>query len=124
MVTTSYFANRRVINKLSISRFSPNWYSGPELKILAPSSKLLRLYKSGQVDAEEYTHIFNKQLSNLDCKDVYNQILSYGKDVSLLCYEKPSDFCHRRLVAMWIEEELRIEVPEFGFGTQGMRKLF
>lgn len=26
------------------------------------------------------------------------------KDICLVCYERPSDFCHRRLVADWLIE--------------------
>lgn len=28
--------------------------------------------------------------------------LSGGKDIALICYEKPTDFCHRHLVAEWL----------------------
>ena len=27
-----------------------------------------------------------------------------GKDIALICYEKPSDFCHRHLVAEWLNK--------------------
>lgn len=27
-----------------------------------------------------------------------------GKDICLICYEKPNDFCHRHLVADWFRE--------------------
>ena len=27
-----------------------------------------------------------------------------NKDICLMCYEKPSDFCHRHLVANWLNE--------------------
>jgi hypothetical protein len=30
----------------------------------------------------------------------------------LLCWELPGQFCHRRLVAEWLEKNLLIEVPE------------
>ena len=28
--------------------------------------------------------------------------MSGGSNVALVCYEKPSDFCHRHLVAGWL----------------------
>ena len=115
MLTTSYFANlAKVSNPLSISRFSPSWYRGPELKELAPSAQLLRGYHRGNTDELGYEVEFEKQLSALDAKAIYAKILSFGENVSLLCYEKPGDFCHRRLVAEWLERELEIEVPELG----------
>ena len=33
--------------------------------------------------------------------------------IALVCYEKPSDFCHRHLVAKWINENTNIEVREY-----------
>jgi uncharacterized protein (DUF488 family) len=31
-----------------------------------------------------------------------------------LCHEKAGEFCHRRLIADWLNRELGIEVPELG----------
>jgi uncharacterized protein YeaO (DUF488 family) len=33
--------------------------------------------------------------------------------LALLCYEKPRDPCHRRIVAEWLEKGNGISVPEF-----------
>lgn len=30
--------------------------------------------------------------------------LDYHPNIVLLCYEKPTDFCHRHLVAQWLIE--------------------
>ena len=30
----------------------------------------------------------------------------------MLCWEPPGKFCHRRLVAKWLEEHLGVDVPE------------
>jgi hypothetical protein len=49
-------------------------------------------------------------LSKLDPQKVYDDL----KDSVLLCYEKPGDFCHRRLVAAWIETALNEPVEEYG----------
>jgi len=35
-----------------------------------------------------------------------------GEDAILLCYEGIFQFCHRRLVAKWLEEQLNITVDE------------
>jgi len=55
---------------------------------------------------------FNEQvLDKLNATDVVLDFsrLSYDynigkKDVCLICYEKPSDFCHRHLVAEWLNK--------------------
>lgn len=116
MLTTSYFANRKVLNGLAICAFPPKWYNGPVYEDLAPTPKLLMAYKNGQIDQDEYTHIYNRYLKKLNCQEIYDEIMRYGTNVSILCYEKPGDFCHRHLVAEWIENELGIAVPEFGTG--------
>ena len=55
-----------------------------------------------------------RQLAKLDAAKVYDDL----KDCVLVCFESPKDlasgkkFCHRRMVAGWIETELGIVVPE------------
>ena len=34
-------------------------------------------------------------------------------DCVLLCYEKPGDFCHRHILANWLEENFGFKVEEF-----------
>ena len=63
-----------------------------------------------------YTRKFNQHLATLNPQAVYNELaaLSGGKDVVLLCHEKEGDFCHRHLVARWLEANLHITVKELG----------
>lgn len=111
-IYTSYFGNVRKlpdgIVPISIARQAKFW---PGLKFfsLAPDSETLKMRK------EEYTERFNKILSKLQVESVLEELIaiSEGKDIALLCYEKPGDFCHRRLVAEWIEKETGMEVPEY-----------
>lgn len=65
-----------------------------------------------------YTRKFNLHLSALNPQQVYNELaaLSNGQDVVLLCHEKEGDFCHRHLVARWLETNLNITVKELGRG--------
>jgi hypothetical protein len=60
----------------------------------------------------DYDAHFAEILANLDPVEVYQTL---GENAVLLCWEKPGDACHRRLVAEWLERHLGIEVPEFGF---------
>lgn len=63
---------------------------------------------------ELYKTEYFKQLAELDASKVYGDL----KDCVLVCFESPKDlmsgkkFCHRRMVAGWIEHELGIIVPE------------
>ena len=52
-----------------------------------------------------------KYLSNLDPNKVYNDL---DKSV-LLCYEKSYEFCHRNIVAAWLEKNLGVKVVECEF---------
>ena len=42
------------------------------------------------------------------------QEVSGGRDIALCCFEKPDDFCHRHLLADWLNEKLNLGVEEFG----------
>lgn len=115
LVKTSYFANwRNVKNPLSIAGKPPDWYDGPEYKFLAPKYDFFMAYKQGDLDEEGYTKEFQEQVLNqLDARETYHYLTkTYGKEVTLLCYENPGEFCHRRLVANWFEKELKVEVLE------------
>ena len=112
---TSYFANLKRIEKpLSICGKAPEWYGGPQFKLLAPKWGFFSAYKAGEIDEEGYTkHFKHEVLDLLDPTIVYHLILkNHTERVSLLCYEKPGEFCHRRLVAEWFQEKLNVIVPE------------
>jgi uncharacterized protein (DUF488 family) len=48
-------------------------------------------------------------LDKLDPQKVFDDL---GEDAILLCWEAPCQFCHRRLVAEWLEKHLGVNVPE------------
>jgi Protein of unknown function, DUF488. len=88
-----------------------------QYKKLAPKYWFFQKYKSGEYKEHDYRIAYYKEVLNtLKAKNVFNELakLSYNSDkIILLCYEKPGDFCHRRIVADWLETELDIKVPEF-----------
>lgn len=99
---------------MAICSKSPQWYHGPEFKILAPKYDFFAAYKAGAIGCKEYIEEYHKKvLKHLDPLTVYTTITEiYGSDASLLCYEKPGDFCHRHIVALWFEENLGVSIPE------------
>ena len=108
MIYTSYFAK---VNKLpenarciSICLSPPKGYNGLEYKALAPTWDILKKYKMN-MDQDEYAAAFRAMLSRLNprevLKDFYSMLNYEDRDMILLCYEKPPDFCHRHLVAEW-----------------------
>lgn len=123
---TSYFAKRKILidngynNLISIagksldefSLFYGNDITKHEYKKLAPKYWFFKKYK---IDGDEnfYTEQFYKEvLSKLNPKDVLDEL---GDDAVLLCWESPEKFCHRHIVADWLEKNLDIEVKELLF---------
>ena len=95
---------------VSISLRPPPWYRGGEYKKLAPSWDLLKAYMTSKINRCEYTERYLKEvLYGLNAREVVDEL---GIDSVLLCYEKPGEFCHRRIVANWIELALGIKVEE------------
>jgi len=109
MIYTSYFANIRKLDKqytnlISIARKSPDWFKGREYKKLSPSWNILSEYKNSLLPNKKkiYTRRFyNEIIFPLDSQ-INIIIEELGENPVLLCYEKPSDFCHRFLVSYWM----------------------
>ncbi len=111
---TSYYAGyRNGEGAVAISQGVPAGFRGRIYNKLAPSLELIRLGKTGQV--EEFIRRYKAEvLDNLDAAAVAAEL---GEDAVLLCWERPGEFCHRRLVAEWFEEKLGAPVPEFSHST-------
>lgn len=122
MLYTSYFANIKKfppnVTPIAICAIIPNWYKGLCYSILAPKYDSLIKYKDDHNEAS-YIECFNnsilKHLNPLwilaDLRTLLNQdgsddLIPFWEDpdrhVALICYEKPSDFCHRHLIAEWL----------------------
>ena len=113
---TGYFAKLKEYKQaglmtISISAKAPDWYDGLEYKKLAPKWAFFQEWKYGshKGDNEYYISQFDEQvLKPLTVESVLADIanLAGGEidKVILLCYEKPADFCHRHLVADWINK--------------------
>ena len=114
MIYTSYFAKLKELENhniipISICGKAPNWYKGLQYKKLAPKYGFFMEWKKNH-DNDYYIEHFQKEvLDGLDAATVIKE-LNYlvpnvnGKDIALICYEKPSDFCHRHLVAEWLNK--------------------
>jgi len=127
-MVTSYYAMCKYLDVLkiphvAISIFPPKWYRGPVFKTLAPTKEILIAAKDDIINDEEYILLFQDEILNkLDPHQVYNNLISlYGPDIALLCFEKPGDFCHRHIVALWFENHLNINVPEWKLPNEKTR---
>ena len=105
---TSYFAKYKGADGVNIAIKSAPGFKGESYPALYPKWSFLKKYKQDG-DKDAYTKEYYKQvLSKLDPVEVYEDL----KEKTLLCWEKPGSFCHRRLVARWLQQNIGTEVPE------------
>ena len=117
---TGYFAKyKQYIEQglipISISRKTPHWFNGDKYIILAPKYMLIYDYKNGTINEEVYKERFNKWLNCLIVEHVVEELSSFGDldKLVLCCYERPTDFCHRHLVADWLNKYTDLDVKEY-----------
>ena len=69
-------------------------------------------------DLEARFKQYNKQLNELDCRQVYKDLLEMCNytNIALLCFETPQTFCHRHLVVDWFNKN-GIPAQEIYYGT-------
>ena len=115
MIYTTYFAKLKSLPKeivpISICGKAPAGYKGLQDKRLAPKYDFFMEWKRTG-DNDYYIKCFKEQvLDKLNADDVVFELSDtvhyiYGTDmdIALVCYEKPTDFCHRHLVAKWLRE--------------------
>ena len=90
-------------------------YCGACYQVLAPKRSFWETWHEniGILSEEENTKYYIEQyylevLSKLDPEEIYREL-----DCSfLLCYEDSMEFCHRHIIAAWLEILLNIEVSE------------
>ena len=109
-VFTSYFAKASQIPSniipIAISLYQSAGTRMLKYPQLAPTRSILTAWKQNE-DQKQYIRDFDLQvLAELDPQQVYEdlKVMSQGKDVALICYEGPSKFCHRHLVAKWLDD--------------------
>lgn len=94
---------------ISICGKAPDWYKGLQYKKLAPKYGFFMEWKKNHDNDYYIEHFQAEVLDGLDAATVIKE-LNYlvpnvnGKYIALICYEKPSDFCHRHLVAEWLNQ--------------------
>lgn len=119
MIYTSNYKNFNTSKFKSISisgdKGKDAGYKGDCILSLAPKYYFFRKYKDnrGIISDEEnemyYIREYYKQvLSCLDPSEIYNML----DGLIMLCYEDNKDFCHRHIVAAWLEILLGVNVCE------------
>jgi len=81
------------------------------LKGASPTIDLLKTYRSGSIDWSEFRKRFSKQLnSEVESKSAIKELLGLAKkrkNITLLCYEREGQNCHRQIVKAKLDRSLR-----------------
>lgn len=123
-------------NTVSITGDGGNaWnYFGPAYKKLAPRLMTYLLYADALKDLEkikdsipleeytkkkrkiEFTYIksyYETRLRNLEMEDFLKTLeAKFGTNIIFLCHEPVNEFCHRRVLANYIELQTGVYIPE------------
>lgn len=102
MIYTSYFANMKRLgdrNYVSIARYTPKGIIIPSYLTLAPTRNILFQYKKDNNESVYVNRYYEEVLRKLNPKEVAEDL----DGCTLLCYEKPENFCHRFIVAEWLK---------------------
>ena len=124
MIYTTYFAQLKNLPQnvfpISICGKAPEWYKGAQYKKLAPKYGFFMEWKQNHDNDYYISHFNSEVLDTLTPAVVLNELqLKLPEDVrakmdtpvqinndwhiALVCYEKSKDFCHRHLVAKWLQ---------------------
>ena len=104
---------------ISISLYSSkNEFVKHEYKSLAPNWKLYEDLKSKKISVEKFIFNYNEQLDSLNPNRVFEDLnlLVSGCEPIIMTNGSKKKFCHRHLVAEWLENNLDINVEEYKIG--------
>ena len=104
---------------VSISLYpSNNNFVKFDYKALVPNWKLLENLSKQNISEDFFINSYREQLNLMDPKKVFNDLNSLGgkNDIILMTNGSKKKFCHRHLVAEWLQIEHNIEIEEYRVG--------
>jgi uncharacterized protein YeaO (DUF488 family) len=90
--------------RILITRFFPRFRANLDydlwMRELAPSKDLLLRYKKGELLWMDFGRAFRKELRSKSSSDSIHRLVQEAKksNVTLLCYERHGEKCHRLIV--------------------------
>lgn len=107
--------------KIGILRGTPRWM--PRGYRRYPSLQPSDWYRE---EPKDYLPKYDAKLAGLDSQQVRDDLFEMMKEKGgtvavMVCYENPAkiaageDWCHRHLIAQWLEDRLGFEVEELGY---------
>jgi hypothetical protein len=107
ILTSNFKIAGHLPQAVAISLGVPRGWRGARCTVLAPPRPLIKI-----MDPETFIPLYKAQI--LDKLDPHKIIKDLGGDnFILLCWEDPGVFCHRRVVAAWMQKEAGVIVEEF-----------
>lgn len=93
-------------NIVSIANSSPAQFQIKRIDVLCPGQLVWDL-KNGKITHQKYIQLYWNLLFVLGSGNYNFNLLN---DLTLLCWEKPGDFCHRRILAMYLTQHTSHEI--------------
>lgn len=119
MIYTGYWTKIKeyeanALTPIGISGWSPDGYNGKTYKKLAPKYVWWKEWHDKNLGEQWYIDKYTDTVLNvLNPIDVAHDLQQMGDNVVLLCFETPEKFCHRHLVAKWLNEKAKLNVQEY-----------
>ena len=118
MIYTSYFGNKHIpkeMHRRVIANSQPKGCNfKTELKLI-PSWVLVSGYKNGSITPKEYAAEYTKQLDQINFSKLIEKYEDSENDIVLLCWESPEKFCHRHLLANYLNKKYGCHVKEYPY---------
>lgn len=112
--TSNYARNSNNPKAIGISLAVPEWYEGVTMRKLAPMKAMINTFKRKK-DAYMERQYSQRYISLLRSRSInaHNLLEEIPDGSILLCYESPGEFCHRRVLADWIEHHTGVHIQEW-----------
>lgn len=121
MLYTSYYAKQKdnkTNNLIAISQTKPSWLEWPNqschLVKLAPPKWLVWKYKQCRTISEEEFEEQYLLYLNQNKEEILDIVRNIPDESILLCYERVGAFCHRHILAKWLNGN-NIKIVEWDY---------
>ena len=127
MIYTGYFDKIETYKEkgfipVSIAGLAPEWYDGAQYKKLAPKRDWWQKWHDENLSNEWYCMQYYKTvLHELNAQEVFKDLQQFGEKIILLCYEENGQFCHRHIVADWLNKH-HIKTQEFDLNLTTLKQ--
>jgi len=102
-----------------LETYTPYAAGYKELKKL-PKDSLEYQEKRRQIEDAYIESYYNIRLKNLNVDDLFEDLyIRFGERIILLCHESVDEFCHRRLVADYVQLKTGLYIPELEIDKNG-----